>query len=66
MPLPPKFAPEYTRTTVINNNVVVLMTMGPEPTQFNFCLPIQMYLNRVKLRIFVLKVAISGPHLTFL
>ena len=48
--------------TVINNNIDDQEARAP---QFNFFNQFKC-MARVKLRVFVLKVATSGPHLTFL
>ena len=52
----------YTCSTVINNNID---NQGAKVPQFNFYKLIYMrYPGEIK--IFVLKAAVSGPHLTFL
>ena len=43
---------------------ILLMTRGPGPTQVNFYQPIYKC-NPIEIKIFVLKVAFSGPYLTF-
>ena len=55
----------YTRTTVMNNNIDDQRARDP---QFKFCQHINPFIcvSRAKLRLFVLRVAISGPHLPFL
>ena len=52
----------FWRTSVINNNID---NHGPAPLNSNFA-NLFKCVTRVKLRAIVLKIAISGPHLTFL
>ena len=50
------------RTTVIDNNID---PKGPGPLNLMFANQFKR-ITRVKLRVFILKVANSGPHVTFL
>ena len=52
----------FLRTTVINYNTD---DRGPGPSKFNFCQSIKMY-NPAEIRVFIIKVATTGSHLTFL
>ena len=56
-----RFLLASSRTTVINHNID---GQGARPPRFNFFNQFKCF-SRVKLWIFVLKVATSGPHLTF-
>ena len=55
------FCVQYTRTTVISN----IYPGGHGPLNLIFTKQFKFIITRAKLRVFVLKIAASGPHLTF-